>query len=182
MNNTLYFAAVIPPEPVYSLTQDLRLYCADKFDARHALKSPPHITLLSPFRCEPERVTEASEVLKSVCRETPPFSVRLHDFGHFNRRVLYIGTDTNTALMSFQEKLEAAARNREELFHYNYHPRPFHPHLTLAFKDLSEAMFEKAWEEFRDKPFEAEFTADRLIILKHTGERWEEERGIIISS
>lgn len=181
MNNTLYFAALIPPEPVYSLTQDLRLYCADKFDAHHALKSPPHITLLSPFRCEPGHIDDAIMTIQSVCSNTAAFSVRLNGFGHFNRKVLYLKTDTNTSLMSFQEKLEETARSHEELFHYNYHPRPFHPHLTLAFKDLSEAMFEKAWIEFRDKPFEAQFTADRLIILKHTGERWEEEKRVVIS-
>jgi 2'-5' RNA ligase len=50
---------------------------------------------------------------------------------------------------------------------------PFHPHLTVAFRDLKKPNYQLAWEEFKSKNFQAEFIADKITLLKHTGKVWE---------
>ena len=37
-------------------------------------------------------------------------------------------------------------------------------------------MFTQAWEEFKDKKFEADFLADRITLLKHVERRWVMEK------
>lgn len=50
--------------------------------------------------------------------------------------------------------------------------RPFAPHMTVAFKDLSKQNFKAAWSEFEKRELQFEFTADHLTLLLHDGKRW----------
>jgi 2'-5' RNA ligase len=50
--------------------------------------------------------------------------------------------------------------------------RPFVPHMTVAFRDLTEQNFSVAWQEFRDKLLHFEFVAKELTLLVHNGQRW----------
>jgi 2'-5' RNA ligase len=50
--------------------------------------------------------------------------------------------------------------------------RPFIPHLTVAFRDLTQQNFHTAWPEFVQRQFYCEYTASHLTLLLHDGERW----------
>lgn len=173
--NDLYFVALVPPSPVYEEAQEYRLHFRDTYDSEHALKSPPHITLLSPFRLENEKNNELESLLEQISQSVDPFTVRLRDFSTFPPGVIYIDVEPDEELMNFQEKLEQKARENSDLFNYNYHRRDYHPHLTLAFKDLSKDNFHKAWEEFKDKKYRADFKAESLTLLNHDGRCWQVE-------
>jgi 2'-5' RNA ligase len=49
---------------------------------------------------------------------------------------------------------------------------PFHPHITLAFRDLKKTMFEAAWNEFKEKSFQTSFVMNAIDLLKHDGKCW----------
>ena len=170
--NQLYFIALIPPSPLKDEIQELKLEVKAKFNSSHSLNAPPHITLLSPFRLENEQTEKLDKFLQDFTQKITPFEVTLNDFYTFPPRVIFIDVDQSSELIKTQEKLEELARSHSDLFNYNYAERPFHPHVTLAFKDLSKSNFYKAWDEFKDRGFEATFTADALHLLKHTGEKW----------
>ena len=50
---------------------------------------------------------------------------------------------------------------------------PFHPHMTIATRDLKPESFEKAWPEYRERSFRAEMHIQSLFLLKHNGRHWE---------
>jgi len=50
----LYFFAVVPPEEIQSSVTDIKQDFKERFNASHALKSPPHITLIPPFKYDLE--------------------------------------------------------------------------------------------------------------------------------
>jgi 2'-5' RNA ligase len=50
--------------------------------------------------------------------------------------------------------------------------RPFSPHMTVAFKDLTRQNFRAAWPEFQHRPLEYEFAASHLTLLMHDGTCW----------
>jgi 2'-5' RNA ligase len=50
--------------------------------------------------------------------------------------------------------------------------RPFHPHVTIAFRDLTKENFEQAWQHYSGKPFKESFAANSLSLLKLTGDGW----------
>lgn len=172
MAQDLYFIALIPPEPLRGQIQQLKLEVAEKFESSHSLNAPPHITLISPFRVSNEHLSGLQSILEVYAQGHQSFEVHLKDFATFPPRVIFIDVKTSDTLQQFQNKLENMIR-AEDAFGYNYTERPFHPHVTLAFKDLSKENFYKAWDEFKDRNMEETFLADHLYLLKHNGEIWE---------
>ncbi|HBQ60572.1 MAG TPA: hypothetical protein DD671_13360 [Balneolaceae bacterium] len=170
--NQLYFIALIPPEPLKDQIQDIKLEVKEKFGSSHSLNAPPHITLLSPFRMDEEQEDQLDSLLEVFAQGFEPFEVQLKNFSTFPPRVVFIDVMKSTELQNLQQKLEDTARSRSEMFAYNYHEREYHPHVALAFKDLSKSNFYKAWDAFKDREFEEQFTADQLYLLKHDGEQW----------
>src|SRR5690554_4398083 len=173
MPKSLYFVAIIPPSPVYDQLQEKRFYFKEHFGSSHALKSPPHITLLAPFSISTERESEMIKVLEKKGRSYHPFEIELLNYSAFSTKVLYVDVVKNAALNDFQKLLEEEARNNQELFNYTYEPRPFRPHATLAFRDLTEQNFKKAWKEFKHEEFQATFKTNGFSLLKHNGKSWD---------
>jgi 2'-5' RNA ligase len=171
--NPLYFIALIPPSPLKEEIQELKLEVKEKFNSSHSLNAPPHITLLSPFRLEDQNEDKLDSLLKVFTQAFKPFEVRLHNFSTFPSRVIFIDVEKSPALMDMQKQLEVLARSHAGLFNYNYDERPYHPHLTLAFKDLTKKNFYKAWKEFENRAFENSFTADALYLLRNDGQQWQ---------
>ena len=56
--------------------------------------------------------------------------------------------------------------------------RPFHPHITIATRDLTKAQFLEAWPGFEHRPLEAEWTASHISLLRHNGQTWNVVREI----
>jgi 2'-5' RNA ligase len=50
--------------------------------------------------------------------------------------------------------------------------RPFVPHLTVAFRDLTKQNFRIAWPEFVQRQFDCEYIATHLTLLLHDGNYW----------
>lgn len=148
----------------------------EKFGSKHSLNAPPHITLLSPFRYGVENSDQLHSLLKIFAQGFQPFKIQFNNFSTFPPRVVFMDVDKSPALTKIQGKIEELARSNSDLFNYNYHEQPYHPHLTLAFKDLTKSDFYTIWKEFEDREFRKSFTATNLHLLRHTGERWEVKR------
>jgi 2'-5' RNA ligase len=56
--------------------------------------------------------------------------------------------------------------------------RPFHPHVTIAFKDLKRQYFEDAYSYFKGIQFSHHFTARDCTLLKREEGRWNAIRSI----
>ena len=168
----IYFIALIPPAPLKRQIQEIKLEVKEQFNSSHSLNAPPHITLLSPFRMDDEQEDQLDSLLHVFARGVEPFSVQLKDFSTFPPRVVFIDVVKSPELIELQKKLEDIARSKPDIFSYNYQEREYHPHVTLAFKDLSKTNFYKAWNTFKNRNFEDKFVAESLYLLKHNGKRW----------
>ena len=51
--------------------------------------------------------------------------------------------------------------------------RGFHPHATVAFRDLKKNKFEEVWKTFKEKKFDAQFEYTSFSLLK-LEEKWVE--------
>lgn len=172
MPANLYLIALLPPIPLRQQVRQLKVEMRDRFGAGHALKSPAHITLQMPFRLESETEPALLELLAGWSRRQCPFPVKLLGFGSFPPRVIFIRISDHEAVSalesSLREVLSGEAIPEIETSHL-----PFHPHMTIATRDLSEPAFHLAWPEFKDRPFEAAFEVRSLGLLKHNGQFWE---------
>lgn len=167
-----YFISLIPPSPLKERIHELKLEFRDRFNSSHSLNAPPHITLVRPFHMEEEEEGRMNARLSEFSGPMEPFGVHLNGFSSFPAGVIYIVVEESDPLFRLQERLEEMAL-ADETVSISRSRHSFHPHLTLASKDLSGSDFRRAREEFEQRDFDGSFTADRLSLLKHDGRRWE---------
>lgn len=168
-----YFIAIIPPSPVFEQTLELKQYFKEQYQTKAALNSPPHITIHMPFRWKEEKEERLVSSLAPFVKQFEPFKVCLDNFSAFPPRVIFINVVLSEMLRDFQKSVQKFCRTQLNLLNSNYRELPFHPHLTLAFRDLKKSVYAKAWDEFKDREFKAEFVADKLALLKHNGKTWD---------
>ena len=168
-----YFIAITPPQPVYEEAMALKNYFNDNYQSKASLNSPPHITLHMPFKWKEAKEPLLVEKLSQFASDQHLLEVVLRNFNCFHPRVIYIDVVANEKLTALQNELHRFFKIELNVFNANYKEHPFHPHLTLAFRDLKKQNFEKAWEEFREKNFEAKFQVSEIVLLKHDGKMWQ---------
>ena len=168
-----YFIAIIPPSPVLEEAQRLKEYFRDNYRSRAALNSPPHITLHMPFFWKEDKEKKLVSRLGEFARRYGPIKVCLDNFSSFPPRVIFINVTESDALNEFQKQLHRFCKRELDIFNANWQDKPFHPHLTIAFRDLRKHEYRLAWEEFSKKEYKAEFMADKVAILKHNGKAWD---------
>lgn len=172
MNKNLFFIALLPPVAIQSKATAVKHYFADVYRSKAALKSPPHITLQPPFNWELSRLTELKTVMANFARQQRSIPVILDGFAAFKPRVIYINVHRTPELLESHRKLMLQLLSLN-IVHNRAKSRPFAPHMTVGFKDLTKANFHRAWDEFKDKSFDAKFTASELTLLYHDGKKWE---------
>lgn len=168
-----YFIAIVPPEQIADRITELKHYVFNKFKSKAALRSPPHITLHMPFLFKTEKEDALSKKMSDFCATLQSFHVTLNGFDHFSRRVIFVKVLDNEKLIACQREVVRFCRTELNLSNANYKDDPFHAHITIAFRDLSRAQFESAWDEFKDAQFEDAFLVDRIVLLKHNGHTWD---------
>ena len=50
--------------------------------------------------------------------------------------------------------------------------RHFHPHITIATRDLHKKTFYEAWQLFETKEFTEEWMATGMSVLRHNKSNW----------
>lgn len=168
-----YFIAIIPPSPVYEEANALKHYFKEEYHSKASLNSPPHITLHMPFEWKEEKENLLVEKLNAFINGRQKPQILIKGFDCFKPRVIFLKVEKTPELGALQKELESFCRRTFQLFNAQYRDLPFHPHLTLAFRDLKKTVFEKAWSEFEKKEFTASFLAERIALLKHNGKTWD---------
>ena len=172
MSESLYFIAIIPPEPIQEEITQFKHLIAECFCSKHALNSPPHITLHMPFKWKDKKLDQLMEVIDTLNEELESFEIVLKDFDFFEPRVVFVNVVENEQLNQLQKKVVSVCRKQLKLDNANYKNKAFHPHITIGFRDLRKQMFYEAKEEFEVRRFERAFSAEKVEVLKHSSEGW----------
>lgn len=168
-----YFIALVPPQPVYEISLEWKNYFKSEFNAKAALNSPPHITLHMPFEWKATKEELLKHELKKYAAHTKPFSIQLSNFGCFPPRVIFINVVAATPLSEMQAALHRFCKVELSIFNANRWDQPYHPHLTVAFRDLKKKDFPIAWAAVEDVELKENFSVDEMALLKHNGLSWE---------
>lgn len=177
-----YFVAVIPPSPAFEEALALKEHFRKTYHSKAALNSPPHITLHMPFMWNEQKEGKLVAKLGEFARQCGPIKVCLDNFSSFPPRVIFIAVTESDALDDLQRRLHQFFKRELDIFNANYQDRPFHPHLTLAFRDLKKAQYHLAWKEFSEKEYKSEFMADKIALLKHNGKSWDVLKEFMLDS
>ena len=172
MSESLYFIAIVPPPPIQEEIMGFKYAMADEFGSKHALNSPPHITLHMPFKWKDKKLDKLVNLMNQLNDELKPFSMELKDFDFFEPRVVFVDVVPNSKLDKLQKNVVNLCRKVLKLDNGNYKDQGFHPHVTIGFRDLKKRMFYEAKTAFENKVYKARFSVHEISLLKHDGKKW----------
>lgn len=168
----LYFIAILPPQEIAGTITEIKKSFSIYHQSSRALKSPPHITLRPPFKMFKEREQELQESLTLFASSQKKFVIELDGFGHFRNDVIYIKPLEQQRLTDLHNELNIHIENKNKFPALAPYPA-FHPHITVAFRDLSTKEFTKAWEIYQRKEYRASFEVGNIYLLKQIKQVWE---------
>ena len=169
---SIYLTAILPPEQLASEIDEIRKEISEKYKVYAALKPPVHITLYRPLSMEASNEDFLIKLLKPVGYSHKPFQQRLENFDSFNNKTLFIHADKNPLLQVLQSDIAAVYnKNKIDVKEQKSSDR-FHPHITIAYRDVQRNVFKELWQEFKNRKFRRHYITDRFCLLKHDGKRW----------
>lgn len=174
MEKTLYFLGLQPPEDLSAIITGLKEDIAVRYGSRHALKVPPHVTLVPPWRAAAE-IRSLREALPGFAAGTSAVDLHLSGFGYFEQartRVIYLAVTPTETLQNLHRKLRSLVAKTLVLPDMES-DSDFHPHITLAHRDLTSAAFHLAWPGYRERVFEATCSVTAITLFAHDGQRWQ---------
>ncbi|AWH84226.1 hypothetical protein HYN59_03460 [Flavobacterium album] len=171
----LYFIALIPHDTVSDEVTAFKNDFAQNYSSSRALKSMPHITLKAPFKLEAREHDSLLEWFENLRPEKEPFTVELEDFGSFdnkNNPVIYVKPVMTPKLEGLQKAILKGFEFAYPHISIPYTERNFHPHMTIAYRDLTPEQHARAMDIYQHKKYSASFSADRFYLLQHNGQKW----------
>jgi 2'-5' RNA ligase len=168
----LYFIAIVVPGEINNQVLVWKKYMEQHYGCKAALRSPAHITLVPPFSMKEEKEEELSNYLQQFSGAEKSFPVPLKNFGNFKPRVIFLHVEPGGQLLELKERLDLYLLSLQK-FPIKKEERPFHPHITIANRDLHKKDFSKAWAYFQEISFAAEFTAVSISLLKYNKTSWD---------
>lgn len=167
---SLYFIALIPPENIKEEIKSFKEEVREKFNVKHALKLPAHITMQRPFKM-PDAIEEELKIfLDNFSKTQQAFEIEISGFGEFDQRAIFAEVINNQPVIDLFDRLQEGIA---PFVHAKDKQHSIHPHLTIATRDLGRQDFPQVWEDFKVRKYEANYKAESLFLLKHNGKLWE---------
>jgi len=167
-----YFIAIVLPPRVFEEAEKIKHELYLTHSLKGALRSPAHITLHRPFEWKEEKENLLLETLNSFKFDDKNIAIELNNFAFFEPRVIYIDVLPNAILVDLHKAVKTFAKTKLGLLNEGNDLRGFHPHVTVAFRDLKKRTFYELKEEFAQKQFGASFNCSQISVLKLTS-KWE---------
>lgn len=172
MNSTLHYIAIMAPDRIDDQVRRHKLFMQEKFQCRAALKSAAHITLVPPFHLKEEDSFQIRSMLDRIAAAQFPFDVSLNGYDHFGKHVIFVKVIAPAQLAALQEQLAYSFQQIVPGSNSN-RSRTFHPHITIANRDLKPSDFNAAWDYCMQHPFHDNFRSDAIHLLQLQQSRWE---------
>ncbi len=171
MNKKLYFLAIIPPDEISAELTSFKKEAKNLYSSSHALNSPPHVTLVPPFWMGHILEAKLRKSIQELNMNKLEFEVHLNGFNYFEPNVLFVNIEESNSLLKCHESAKQCVEIIiEEPIKMNH---PFHPHITVAFKDLSPALLKDAFLHFKEKAFYSQFAFENIRLLSYNDNAWE---------
>jgi 2'-5' RNA ligase len=166
-----YFIAIVLPEPFFGLVEAVKQQLMEQHGLKGALRSPAHITLHRPFEWKVEKEPVLIQKLNEF-KFDRSFEIFLKDFSFFEPRVIYVNVLPNEKLNELHYQFKLFAKKELHLFNEWEDMRGFHPHITVANRDMKKPKFYELQPEFTEKKFMGGFTCKGFSLLR-LEQKWE---------
>ncbi|WP_165305062.1 2'-5' RNA ligase family protein [Pedobacter sp. SYP-B3415] len=161
---SMYLIAILPPPDISARVHLIRQECAEAFGTLASLRPPVHMTLAAPLRMDSSREQNLVTNLERACNQSP-FNVELENFGGFENVAVFIDVKKTAALTRLRKEIVSNLPVKAP-------SGPFHPHFTIAYRDIAE-VYPLIMGRFKRRKFFASFVSSGFTLLKHDGRAWQ---------
>ncbi len=169
---SMYFIAIVLPAEVNKLVLSYKHMMQEKYGCVVGLKSPAHITLIPPFWMNEDLEVKLMNEISHISMELASINLRTHNYSAFKPRTIFIAIEKSGRLDEIKKKVDDYFSYKNE-YGLTIDTRPFHPHITIATRDLHKKSFHEAWEFFEGKKFIESFCIGGISLLKHNKKNWD---------
>jgi 2'-5' RNA ligase len=167
----MYFIAILANDEISKEAIKHKKFMLERFGCKVALRSPPHVTLIPPFNMKEDLKADLVSAMDAFALTHSRFHFEVKDFSSFPPRVIFINVVLNDALSELHASFE------DHLIAFNKFPikketRPYHPHITIATRDLDKKDFHKAWPHFSHLSFYAKQDVTAIVLLESSQSGW----------
>lgn len=167
-----YFIAVVAPLPVADDILQFKTWMRDHYGCRVALRSPAHITLVAPFTADAGILESLHPLLEAFGEAHAPLEIELDGFARFDKRVIYLEVSPDPMLNNYYTTLHQQIRASIPQILKESH-KPFHPHVTIANRDIPPGIFSEAYAHFEKISYRSQFRCEQLSLLELHPGKWE---------
>ncbi len=166
-----YFLAIVPEGAIQDSCTEIKNDIRDQFNVKYALKSPAHVTLKMPFSYNEAKEKRLIHDLRKFLIQFESFPISIRGVDTFGKRVIFWKIKADDRLTKLQAELKVFCK-RELTLVDELSDRNFHPHMTIAFKDLKEIHFDGILNLARKKSLNEELVVASVYLLKRIEGRW----------
>lgn len=108
----------------------------------------------------------------SITGSMSPFIIKTKNFSAFKPRTIFIDVEKTKELDNLKQNADNFFRNNSS-YKMKVDGKPFHPHITIATRDLFKKSFYGCWPVFEREEFLKEWEANGLGVLRHNKKNWD---------
>ncbi len=168
----MYYLALVAPDEIDRQIMIWKTRMKDLYQSVVALRSPAHITLIPPFWMGEELENELVSAIVLYSKNRESSEINMNGFSCFKPSTIFVNVIQHDWLINIKTDLEEVliAQKRFPLIKDN---RRFHPHITIASRDLHKKQFEEAFPYFENKKYSAKWKPEGISILRHNKKNWD---------
>jgi len=128
-----------------------------RYDTHYAL-IPPHLTLISSFEEDDDKIKKLADQIRNTAERFSPFQLKVLKFSSFQpvNNVIYMKVESSHEIVDLHEALASIVDRPQEY--------SFVPHITVG-QDLSNDEHSDVYGSLRMQPINHEETVDRFHLL-----------------
>src|SRR3954464_12249861 len=100
----MYFVALVLPKELNEKILAFKHYMHEKYGCAVGLKSPAHITIVSPFWMDEEKQNQLENDIHALSSQQQSFSIEACDFSAFKPRTIFAAVAPNENLKELKTK------------------------------------------------------------------------------
>jgi 2'-5' RNA ligase len=168
----LKLIAIVLPDPLRSFIINEQKFISENWGCRHALRTPPHITLIPPFHFTLQEINSIITILSEAAKRHHAFRLNVIGFNSFRQGVIFMEPELSQALQDLHMDLNDSMGSYFPQILEKSGDRPFHPHITLAHKDVTREQFKEIRDHYKNKAAPSSVIIEHFNILNHIGKGW----------
>lgn len=168
----LKLIALLLPDSLSDQVKKEQLFIANSWGPKRTLRTPPHITLIPPISVTDAEEDQLQNLAEKISKVVRSFTLQLNGYGSFKPKVIFIRPEDSPELNDLQITWRKGLLATMPQVLDQYPERPYHPHLTLAHRDVTPEQFKNIWNYYAQQEYKASFKVDNFWILRHETNQW----------